>query len=88
MTGKKGTCFDRHSNETEWPWYTAIAPLSWLPAVEQPRRATARRLCATLLFIESPASRSMSVVDQAIENAVGNRRTADLLVPAPRVTAR
>lgn len=23
-------CFDCHSNETEWPWYTNIAPISWL----------------------------------------------------------
>ncbi|MBL8803313.1 MAG: heme-binding domain-containing protein [Planctomycetes bacterium] len=24
------TCFDCHSNETEWPWYTNVAPVSWL----------------------------------------------------------
>ena len=23
-------CFDCHSNETTWPWYTNIAPVSWL----------------------------------------------------------
>jgi len=23
-------CFDCHSNETIWPWYTNIAPVSWL----------------------------------------------------------
>jgi len=23
-------CKDCHSNETDWPWYTNIAPLSWL----------------------------------------------------------
>jgi hypothetical protein len=23
-------CFDCHSNETEWPAYSAVAPLSWL----------------------------------------------------------
>ena len=23
-------CGDCHSNETEWPWYSAIAPASWL----------------------------------------------------------
>jgi hypothetical protein len=25
-----GSCFDCHSNETEWPWYTSVAPFSWL----------------------------------------------------------
>jgi len=23
-------CFDCHSNETRWPWYSNIAPTSWL----------------------------------------------------------
>jgi hypothetical protein len=23
-------CFDCHSNETTWPWYSNIAPVSWL----------------------------------------------------------
>ena len=26
----KRACFDCHSNETVWPWYTNIAPASWL----------------------------------------------------------
>jgi mono/diheme cytochrome c family protein len=24
------TCFNCHSNETVWPWYSSIAPVSWL----------------------------------------------------------
>jgi mono/diheme cytochrome c family protein len=34
-------CFDCHSNETNWPWYTNIAPVSWLAThdVEEGRRA-------------------------------------------------
>lgn len=23
-------CFDCHSNETVWPWYSNVAPVSWL----------------------------------------------------------
>ncbi len=23
-------CFDCHSNETVWPWYAQVAPISWL----------------------------------------------------------
>jgi len=23
-------CYDCHSNETKWPWYSKIAPMSWL----------------------------------------------------------
>ena len=24
------SCYDCHSNESEWPWYSHIAPVSWL----------------------------------------------------------
>lgn len=23
-------CFDCHSNQTQWPWYSSVAPVSWL----------------------------------------------------------
>lgn len=26
----KRACFDCHSNETAWPWYTNVAPVSWM----------------------------------------------------------
>ena len=26
------SCFDCHSNHTVWPWYTNVAPVSWLVA--------------------------------------------------------
>lgn len=34
-------CYDCHSNETVWPWYSTIAPVSWLVQrdVDQGRRA-------------------------------------------------
>ena len=33
-------CFDCHSNETRWPWYSHVAPVSWLVQrdVDQARR--------------------------------------------------
>ena len=27
-------CFDCHSNETVWPWYSYIAPISWMVVVD------------------------------------------------------
>jgi len=26
----RGACLDCHSNETVWPWYSNVAPVSWL----------------------------------------------------------
>lgn len=28
----KRACYDCHSNETVWPWYSNVAPVSWLVA--------------------------------------------------------
>jgi len=28
----KQSCYDCHSNETKWPWYSYVAPVSWLVA--------------------------------------------------------
>lgn len=28
----RGSCFDCHSHETRWPWYSRVAPVSWLVA--------------------------------------------------------
>ncbi len=35
------SCFDCHSNQTRWPWYTNVAPASWLTQnhVDEGRRA-------------------------------------------------
>ena len=26
----RNACYDCHSNETTWPWYSKVAPVSWL----------------------------------------------------------
>lgn len=30
MSILKRSCYDCHSNETRWPWYASVAPVSWL----------------------------------------------------------
>jgi hypothetical protein len=30
----KASCYDCHSNETVWPWYSNVAPVSWLIAAD------------------------------------------------------
>jgi Haem-binding domain len=34
MTIFRRTCYDCHSNETVWPWYSRVAPMSWLVAYD------------------------------------------------------
>ena len=53
------------------------------PALPRSRRALARRLCATLLTHGIPTHLdAMRVVNQPVEDAIGGRGVADLLVPA------
>ena len=33
----KQVCADCHSNETDWPWYSHVAPASWLVALDVAR---------------------------------------------------
>jgi hypothetical protein len=33
----KASCYDCHSNETLWPWYSHVAPVSWLVASDVAR---------------------------------------------------
>jgi len=33
----QAACFDCHSNETVWPWYGNVAPVSWLLALDVDR---------------------------------------------------
>jgi len=30
MSVFKTSCYDCHSNETNWPWYSNVAPFSWI----------------------------------------------------------
>lgn len=30
----KRSCYDCHSHETRWPWYSKVAPMSWLVAYD------------------------------------------------------
>lgn len=41
MTMFKNACYDCHSYQTNWPWYSNIAPFSWIISdhVENGRRA-------------------------------------------------
>ena len=77
----RGACFDCHSNETEWPWYTNVAPVSWLVQrdVDDGR--------ATLNFSEW--DRPQSQVDElleVIEEASMPPRTYTVTHPAARLS--
>lgn len=76
-------CFDCHSNEVRWPWYSSIAPASWLVQhdVDEGR--------GVLNFSEW--NRSYEEAREAAESVVEGEmplKTYLVLHPAARLTAR
>jgi hypothetical protein len=81
-------CADCHSNQTIWPWYTEIAPLSWLMAyaVDEGRKA--------VNFSDwtgySPAQRQ-TLLGQSCRDVVSGTMPSGIytaLNPAARLSAR
>jgi len=75
-------CFDCHSNESTWPWYSHVAPASWLVQnhVDEGRRA--------LNF--SDWSRNYREADEAGEVVLAGEmppRSYTLLHPEARLTS-
>ncbi|GBD09038.1 hypothetical protein HRbin22_01285 [Candidatus Thermoflexus japonica] len=76
-------CADCHSNETRWPWYTAIAPASWLTALHVNEGRQALNLSELDLARLSPArkARLAEEIAQVIRN--GSMPPADYLLTHP-----
>ncbi|MDE3058701.1 MAG: heme-binding domain-containing protein [Bacteroidota bacterium] len=53
------SCYDCHSNETVWPWYSSIAPMSWLVADDV---HTGRHMMNFSLWGTYPLSRKVAKV--------------------------
>lgn len=70
----RGACYDCHSNETKWPWYSHVAPVSWLISsdVDQARR----RLNFSEWRIEA------AVVSRQLER-MGNKLESGEMPPRP-----
>ncbi|MCX7691009.1 heme-binding domain-containing protein [Thermoflexus sp.] len=81
-------CADCHSNETRWPWYTAIAPASWLAVnhVQEGRRAFN---LSELDLSQLPASRKARLAEeiaQVIRNGTMPPADYRLLHPEARLS--
>lgn len=78
----KRACFDCHSNETEWLWYSYIAPVSWILANDA---LTARR---AFNFSEWRAGDlTAAAMERAIKNGSMPLPQYLLVHPSARLTA-
>jgi hypothetical protein len=76
-------CADCHSNETRWPWYTAVAPASWLTVLHVSEGRQALNLSELDPAALSPARKARLVeeIAQVIRN--GSMPPADYLLTHP-----
>jgi len=58
------SCFDCHSNESVWPWYSNIAPASWLVARDV---AQGRKRLNFSEWANYPQSRQVSLLGNIAE---------------------
>ena len=62
-------CYDCHSNETVWPWYSQVAPVSWLLARDV--REGRKELNFSTWNAYEPAKKGKKLKESADEAAEG-----------------
>src|SRR5215471_18492861 len=74
-------CASCHSNETAWPWYAKIAPVSWLTA----RDVNLGRKAMNFSEWTGPSSRGPAVAIGTLAAACGDLQTGRMPLPPYRL---
>ncbi len=80
-------CRDCHTNRTVWPWYTQVAPVSWLMAYGV---KTGRNAVNFSEWAAYPPERQRTLLAEACRDVTTNKMPGpySLLRPETRLTAR
>ncbi len=62
------SCIDCHSYQTDWPWYSHVAPVSWLVAGDV---RDGRKHVNLSLWMEYPQRRKMKIMREIVEETTG-----------------
>ena len=54
-------CYDCHSNETTWPWYSAVAPASWVIHRDVSEGRRRMNLSSWADYAEDPGTRAQKL---------------------------
>jgi hypothetical protein len=82
-------CYDCHSNETRWPWYSRVAPASWLVSrhVNQARARLNFSNWTDYGYDPGTESRKLGEIARLIENSAMPPRFYRLMHPRARLSA-
>jgi len=63
-------CYDCHSNETRWPWYAHVAPVSWLEVHDVERGRSHLNFSAWDKYSDDPETviRKLRNIDKVMHN--------------------
>ena len=74
----RAACFDCHSYETQWPWYAAVAPMSWLVVKDVNE---GRRHLNFSIWGEYPGGRADHKLEEVVEMVESGEMPLKIYVP-------
>ncbi|HUK42489.1 MAG TPA: heme-binding domain-containing protein [Candidatus Acidoferrales bacterium] len=79
-------CYDCHSNETQWPWYTSIAPISWLVERDVERGRKELNFSEWESYYPATRRRKLQWIERTLRQEMMPPWTYRLLHPSARLT--
>jgi hypothetical protein len=84
----KRSCYDCHSNETKWPWYARVAPVSWLVAKDVKEGRKEVNFSVWNQYSENRRARKLKEVVEQVEGNKMPQWYYVLLHPEAKLSAR
>jgi len=79
-------CYDCHSNETRWPWYTYVAPVSWLIEYDVERGRQELNFSEWGSYYPATRLRKLQWMDRALREETTPRWKYRVLHPGASLT--
>ncbi len=83
----QSACYDCHSDETRWPWYSHIAPVSWLVADDVTRGRERLNFSDWPRALPERAAKRLERISEEVDDKEMPPAKYTLLHPEARLTA-
>jgi Haem-binding domain len=80
-------CYDCHSNETRWPWYSHIAPFSWLIVHDVTLGRKEVNFSEWATYYSTTRRRKLEWIGRALREGKMPPRSYEVMHPGARLTA-
>jgi hypothetical protein len=79
-------CYDCHSNATKWPWYSRVAPVSWLVVSDVNDGRRHLNFSEWAAYYRSKAAKKMQEIDEEVSIKAMPLSSYKLLHPEARLS--